>query len=41
MGGNDVETASINNIRSFAGKRNKEIDIGWDMKFKKVSSDWW
>lgn len=34
-GGNDVETASVNNTRSFAGKGNKEIDIGWDMKLKR------
>lgn len=36
---NDVERSSINYTRCFAGKGNKEIDIGWDMKLKRFP-DW-
>lgn len=31
-GGNEVETASLDDTRSFAGKGRKEIVIGWDMR---------
>ena len=38
MGGNEVETASIDNFKSFKvyspDKGSKEMDIGWDMRLR-------
>ena len=34
MGGNEIETASIDNLKSFADKGSKEMDIGWDMRLR-------
>ena len=34
MGGNEIETASIDNFKSFADKGSKEMDIGWDMRLR-------